>query len=82
MALGQRPNVNVDPEVAHRQKRVALLVGQVHAVEVESVAEVRSKLPNAYLRLQLIAQVAFRLAGHKVLPRRKLQEYHHRNNEQ
>ena len=68
--------------MAHRQQGVAPLVGQVHAVEVDGVAEIGSKLPNPYLRAQLIAQVAFGPTRHKVLTRRKLQEHDHCNNEQ
>ena len=60
----------------YRQQGVALLVFQVHAIEVEGVAEIRPKLSYAYLRLELVAQVALGPAGHKVLPGRKLQRYY------
>ena len=81
LLVQQRPDVDIYAQVAHREQRVAPLVRQVHAVEVDSVAEIGAKLPDAYFRLKLFAQVAFGPAGHKILPGGQLQQHYHRNNE-
>ena len=82
LAVQQGPDVEVDPEVADRQQRVAPLVFQVYAVEVDGVAEVGAEFPDSHLRFELAAQVAFGFAGHKILPGRELKHYDYRDNQQ
>ena len=81
-ALGQGEDVDAHAQVAHAQQGVALLVFEVHIVEVDGVAKVGAKLPDFYFRAQLILEVALGLAGHEILRRIELKRDNNPDNEQ
>ena len=80
--MQQGPDVKVYAQMTDGQERIASLVGQIHAVQVDGVAKIGAKLGDAHLCVQLVAQVSFGAAGHKILARGKLQHHHHPNNKQ
>ena len=81
LLVQQRPDIEAHAEVAHGEQRIALLVFEVHAIEVDGVAEIRSELTNTHFCAEFVTQIAFGPARYKILPGGQLQHHHYYDNE-